>query len=259
MDSLQTAVNLVSEGCYFASIVWKDAYYSVPVAKADRKYLCFQWQGSLYRYTCLPNGLALAPRKFTEIAKVLFAELRKQGHMNTHYIDDSLHVAVTESQCKANVMATVTISEQAGFVVHPVKSVLHPTQRITYLGFVLDSINMTVSLTPEKASKIKNACSTIVTKQLVTIQELAEVVGMIVASFPGVQYGPLFYRLCDNHKNAALKAEWGNYAAKTTLPQPCIDDLQWWIENITTSLKRIHIPQASISLERAAPKEVGGL
>ena len=36
----------------------KDAYYSVPVNPQHRKYLRFEF----YEFTCLPNGLASAPR-----------------------------------------------------------------------------------------------------------------------------------------------------------------------------------------------------
>ena len=69
------------------SIDCKDAYYSMPVWKEFRKFLCFQWQGQMYRFTCL----ASATRMFTKITKVLSSELRKLGHPNTTYIDNSLH------------------------------------------------------------------------------------------------------------------------------------------------------------------------
>ena len=52
MDSLQTAINLMSQGAYMASIDWRDAYYSVPVAIEFRKYLCFEWRNELFQYTC---------------------------------------------------------------------------------------------------------------------------------------------------------------------------------------------------------------
>ena len=78
MDSLNTAIDLMSQNCYMASIDWKDAYYSVPIAKSFQKYLRFEWRGKLYQYTCYPNGLSSAPRNFTKLAKVIFCELRKR-------------------------------------------------------------------------------------------------------------------------------------------------------------------------------------
>lgn len=51
-DSLNTVLQMVKPGCFMASIDLKDAYYSVPIATADQKYLKFQWRGKLYKYVC---------------------------------------------------------------------------------------------------------------------------------------------------------------------------------------------------------------
>ena len=39
MDTIQTALKLMRPGSFMTSVDLKDAYYSVPVAKEDRKYL----------------------------------------------------------------------------------------------------------------------------------------------------------------------------------------------------------------------------
>jgi hypothetical protein len=41
METLKTAINLVKQNCYFASIDFAQAYDSVPIAEHSRKYLCF--------------------------------------------------------------------------------------------------------------------------------------------------------------------------------------------------------------------------
>ena len=45
MDTIQTALKLMRPGCFMASVDLKDAYYSVPVAEEDRKYLKFECKG----------------------------------------------------------------------------------------------------------------------------------------------------------------------------------------------------------------------
>ena len=60
-------------GCFMASIELKDAYYSVPIATADQKYLKFQWRGKMYKYACFPNGLAFCSRKFTKLLKPVYS------------------------------------------------------------------------------------------------------------------------------------------------------------------------------------------
>ena len=39
MDNLKTAPNIMRQNCFMASIDLNDAYYSVPVALTDQKYL----------------------------------------------------------------------------------------------------------------------------------------------------------------------------------------------------------------------------
>ena len=89
MDSVWTAIRLMTPSCYMASIDLKDAYYSVPIAESHQKYLKFEWKNMLYQFTCFPNGLAFCPRKFTKLMKPVFATLRQLGHLSSGYIDDS--------------------------------------------------------------------------------------------------------------------------------------------------------------------------
>ena len=75
-------------------------------------------------------------------------------------------------------------------MVHPEKSGFEPAQIITYLGCILNSIDMTVKITVERAIKLREVACRIRDADLVTIRQVAELVGLMVASFPGVAYGP---------------------------------------------------------------------
>ena len=76
MDTLTTAIKMMRPGCYMTSVDLKDAYHTVPIAQEHQKFLKFFWRGQTYKFTCLPNGLACAPRVFTKLLKPLFATLR---------------------------------------------------------------------------------------------------------------------------------------------------------------------------------------
>lgn len=86
MDNIQTALKLIRPKCFMASVDLKDAYYSVPVALEDRRFLMFEWEGHYYQYTCLPNGLACAPRMFTKILKPIYAHLHSVRHVSMGHI-----------------------------------------------------------------------------------------------------------------------------------------------------------------------------
>ena len=193
MENIWSASQLMKPGCYTASIDLKDAYYSVPICKDHQKFLKVEWKGVLYQFVCFPNGLTLCPRKFTKLQKPVFSSLRKQGHISVVYIDDSWLTADNFNLCTKNVIDTIWLLEKVGFLIPPEKSALLPTQIITFLGFVVNSILMQVSLTSERVLKLRHACENLLATLSPSIKMIAQVLGLMNASFPGVMYGPLHH------------------------------------------------------------------
>ena len=201
MDSIQTITKLIEKDCYMAALGLKDAYYSIPVRKHDQQFLQFEWNNTRYQFTCLPNGLSSAPRTFTKILKPVLATLHTMGHISTAHIDDCYLQGKTYSQCLGNVVDSIILFDSLGFVVHPIKSTLVLTQEIVTLGFEINSVKMTIRLTTDKAISLKDDCKTLLMSDKPTlIREVAGVIGKIVASFPGVMYGPLYYRYLQGGK-----------------------------------------------------------
>ena len=228
MDTFLTAIKLIRPGCFMASIDLKDAYYSIPVAKGDRKYLMLEWQGSYYQFTCLPNGLSCAPRLFKKILKTFYAHLRMQGYTCMGHIDDSLLIASTYDDCTCNFTATVELLTKLGFVVHSDRSVFEPSQEIEFLGFIINSLNMSVTLSTAKAAKVQNACQDLLDSKHITIRDVTPVIGLLLSSFPAVQYGELYYRRLEMSKINALRASQGNYGASMCLSEGSRTELLWW-------------------------------
>ena len=171
MDTLSTVTKLIEKNCFMSSVDLKDAYYSVPIAKAHRKYLRFQWLDKLYQFTCLPNGLSCAPRKFTKLLKPPLTKLHLAGHIAVNYIDDLYLQGRTYDDCLKNVADTILTFNDLGFVIHPEKSVFKPAQQLVFLGFVLNSVTMTISLTQQKAGELSEICTKMLHTEHPTIRD----------------------------------------------------------------------------------------
>ena len=146
----------------------KDAYYSVPINPQHRKFLRFEFKGSLYEFTCLPNGLASAPRVFTKLMKPVYVTLRSKGYLIVGYIDDILLLAKTSHELAQVVAETIALLRSLGFTIHEPVCVTTPTQVAKFLGFLLNSKDMIISMIPEKAAIIKIArtmCLSFVSRQ----------------------------------------------------------------------------------------------
>ena len=66
------------------------------------------------------------------------------------YLDDSILFGDNYDECKAAVLRAVTLFQSLGFQVHAEKSSLAPKQEIDFLGFTINSKNMTLKLTKTK-------------------------------------------------------------------------------------------------------------
>ena len=155
------------------------------------------------------------------------------------HIDDSFLLGYNYTACATNIQDTVDTFLSLGFVVHPEKSVLIPTQEMEFLGFLLNSINMTIRLPPVKAERVRLACQSLLDKSKMTIREVAQVIGLMVSSFPAVQFGELYYRALERNKILALQESRGNYDAPMYLSNESRSEIAWWVNNVDSSFKPI--------------------
>ena len=102
--------------------------------------------GSALQIHGLPQWVVQCTLPFHQIAKPVMAHLHRLGYLSIIFIDDTLLLGDSEVECVRNVKMSLGLFEKLGFVVHPEKSVLKPTQSITYLDSVLHSKTMTVTL-----------------------------------------------------------------------------------------------------------------
>ena len=242
MENLSSALSLVEEHCFMASIDLKDAYYSVNVDPKSRKLLRFFWREKLYEFTCLPNGLSSAPRIFTKIMKPIFAKLRNAGFLSVYYLDDSWLMGTSFEECSTNVEATGRLLMETGFVINYGKSSLVPKQKIKFLGFVIDSVSMTISLPEEKRINITDICKEILSGELFRIRFIAKFIGILVSSLPAVEYGSLFYKYLEMDKIHSLAKACGNFDANMRLSTESLSEVNWWLTNIMISKNRIRTP-----------------
>ena len=73
------------------------------------------------------------------------------------YIDDIILFADDPQTLVIFIQRAITLLQSLGFTIHSDKSQLVPSQRVNFLGFILDSVAMTVSMKSDKADKAKSA------------------------------------------------------------------------------------------------------
>ena len=94
-----------------------------------------------YEFTCLPFGLAAAPRVFAKVMKPVVGFIRSKGVWCVVYINDFLLMHQKKQDLIEQTVLTLNLLEALGFLVNYSKSRLQPSQRIEYLGFMINSVS----------------------------------------------------------------------------------------------------------------------
>ena len=142
----------------------------------------------------------------------------------------------------------MTCLRQMGFCINEEKSVLEPTKRIEYLGNIIDSENMTVTLPERRKDRILQSCKQLLNKHRDKIREVASVIGLLVAAIPAVEMGKLHYRKLEKAKIVALDKEKGNFDRWMEITEDMKTDLIWWINHVACQDRKIFRTGTEIEL-----------
>ena len=71
------------------------------------------------------------------------------------------------------------------------------------------------------------------------IREVVSLIGTLISTFPGVQFGPLHFRSLEHDKMGALKWNGGDYEAKMVLSPESLEESSWWVANGDSCMRKI--------------------
>ena len=162
MEGLHLLKDLLKEKDFMCKIDLKDAYFCVPLHPEHRKYIRFKWEGQLYEFFCSSFGLGSAPRIFTKLLRIPVAVLRMINIRIIVYLDDFLLMSQTIEDLEMARDTLIFLFQQLGFVINLKKSVLTPTQLIEFLGLMIDSVTMSLSLPEEKVVYLRQKCQNLI-------------------------------------------------------------------------------------------------
>jgi len=259
VDGMKELKNIIMHDDWMITVDLKDAYLTVPMAPKHQPLLSFRWKTICYQFQVLPFGLSSAPRTFTKLLKPVMSLLRKLNIRTQIYLDDLIVLSQNLEQIQQDRDTVLFLLQQLGFMINWEKSQLNPTRKLEYLGFVIDSQNMELTLPQNKILKIIKQCTWLRAQETVSIRELAQTIGQLVASTEAILPAPLYYRHTQVLKIQALKSNAKNYAQEIRLSPEARDELDWWITNMENhNGKAIISPYPDMTLVTDASKKGWG-
>ena len=177
MEGLPTLRDLLSQEDWLVKVDLKDAYLTVPIHPDHQRYLWFSMEGVNYQFTYLPFGLACAPWAFTKAMKAIVTLLRSWGTRIIIYIDNILIMGESEVLASQHLAVLIHILECLGFIINTKKSVMTPTQEIKFLGMMVNSNTLLVSLPVDKRRQICSEATRIFNMTLLSAHLLSHFLG----------------------------------------------------------------------------------
>ena len=158
------------------------------------------------------------------------------------YMDDMILQAATPELAYFHAQLTILLLLSLGWEVNWEKSHLIPSQKITHLGFEIDSLAMTATCPSAKIERLQNEAKSALDKGFITVHEAEKLLGLMESMRPVTPLAAYHFRSLQKQLLLAKKFK--------RIPSKCIPlsqesklDLAWWVKplgfqhNCTASLQ----------------------
>ena len=228
-QTIDDAVQLVDKGFYLAKIDLRHAYRSVPIHPSNYAATGLKWTFSgdtsptfLYD-THLCFGGRRSPGIIHRLTQSVKRMMFRRGFKGiVVYLDDFLIVSQSRAECE---LAFTTLRElllDLGFQISPSK-VVPPCQQLTFLGIVLDTCAMELSLPQNKLDETKLLIGTFLNRKRASKRQLQQLAGKLNWACRVVHGGRTFLRRILDSMNSLRSA-----SAKFRFTPEFRKDLFWW-------------------------------
>ena len=205
----------------------KGAYRSVNVLPSHRDYQGFQWDlgdGNVYfNDLCICFGLRSAPFIFTQLSNFCVKCVQHEGVCHcVNYLDDFIVSGHSEAQCSAAQDKLHQVLSHLGFVIAE-KKVITPSQEVKYLGIIINTLDMTLSVGEDKRQRVHDQVSELINKRWCSRKTLDQVAGLLAHCATVVKGGRTFSRRIYN-----LLRDTDTRCRRIRLTDLVMQDLKWW-------------------------------
>ena len=190
VDSICDLVSQVGGGAHIYKRDLRQAYRQFPIDPHDFNLLGYNWDRQFYFDTVLCMGqcnAAMACQRTTSCVSYIHSS---RGHLCSNYLDDFIGVSPPHSSARAfselgTLLASLGLDEK-------VSKACPPSSVQTVLGVEINTVNMTISVTPTRLSEVSHIIDTWLSKRSASKRELQSLIGKLVFISKCVRTSRLF-------------------------------------------------------------------
>lgn len=190
VDSLVEIIKSKGQGCLLFKRDLKRAFRQLPVDPGDIHLLGYKWDEHLFFDRVLPMGLrvsALACQRVTNAVRYIYEQ---DGFSAVNYQDD-FGGAETPDLADLAFEYLGQLLKDCGLI-EAIKKACPPSTRMIFLGILLDTLKMTLEVTPERLEEISLLINQWLIKNVASRKELESLVGKLKFVATCVKPGRIF-------------------------------------------------------------------
>ena len=221
-------LHMIKQHNRLISLDLADAYSNLRFKNEHCSYLQFSFENRHFMYLVLLNGISSGPESFVATTRGIIRYLRKLGLLIAIYIDNCILVAPSSDQLTRQRDKAIHTFRNCGFTVNVQKSHLSPTTQLEFLGFIIDTVAFTITVTDRKWQELSTLINNLLAKRWkrLSVRKLARLIGRIVSFFPASSEAPVHYRVFERAKIRCLHT--GSWSSQLTLGTSACTELLWW-------------------------------
>ena len=139
--------------------------------------MSFKWPSpdgimKFYEFKVLPFGLSSAPYVFTKVVRQLVKYWRGRGYLILMYLDDGIGGDMSVERARILSDSVRQDLASSGFTVNDDKSIWEPTQKLVFLGSILDFGEGLIQIPEFRILKLKSSLVSCLQNKRETLQIL---------------------------------------------------------------------------------------
>ena len=252
IDNITNEVLKLGKGCEIFKIDINRVFRHVPIDPGDLDLLGLYWE-DYFSDRSLLFGFKHESSIFQKLSDTVRFIMRQEGHSIWNCIDDFLCVSIPSKIGKTFIRLQKLLKELGLSV--SVKKLVPPSTKVTCLGILVDTENLSVSIPTEKLQTIKFMYQNWVQKSFCTKRELQSLLGSLLYVAKCIKYARYFR----NRMLTLLRENAQEKQIKIT--EEFRSDLRWF-NNFLSVCNGVsffnYIPSKSVYLD-ACPSGLGAI
>ena len=222
VDDFVDLIRSKGRGCLLYKKDLKRAYRQISIDPKDYNLVSFVWKKHIFCDTVLSMGLRSAANICQRVTNAISFILLQVGIAILNYLDDFAG-AERKENAEFAYLCVGSVLKKCGFD-EAVEKASPPSKVMSFLGVLFNTATMTMEITPERLSEIRNLIKSWLTKETATLKQLQSLLGKL--NFVAACVKPS--RIFISRLLIWLRSIYGSSEFLHHIPEIVKKDLIWW-------------------------------